>query len=353
VPSPNPGHFNSIEAVAAVSPHAAWAVGNWDRGGHERGLILRFDGTRWKTQQPAAVAGPIDLQAVGAVSASDAWIVGQRFVRTNPNGSGVEHTFTLHWNGSSWSTVPSPNVGGSDSSLHGVVAIAHDDVWAVGDWHVDLDRTRTLILHWDGHAWHVVPSPNPAPAENFLAGASAASANDIWAVGQRASDTSGLHGRTFAVHWNGSAWSAAPTPNAGTNNELFGVTVLGPSSAWAVGQKRGGGRTLAERWNGSHWSIVPTPNVGSGPNSLEGVAAVGPANVWAIGSVLTGGLGIQSQAVRWGGHAWHEVPVEQTGAYDTGLGAVARIPGTTGLWAAGYFSNTAGQPLRTLIERAC
>lgn len=353
VPTPNPGTLaDTLESVSAASPHAAWAVGNWANQSKEGGLILRFNGTSWSAQHPPAAAGPVELQAVDARTPTDVWAVGQRFVGS-PGGGGSEETITLHWNGSAWSRVPSPNVGTVGSSLHAVVAIAHDDVWAMGSSNIDLDRFRTLVEHWDGTSWSVVPSPNPGTSQNFLNAASGSSASDIWAVGQRAPDTSGFHGRTLAEHWNGSAWSVVRTPNVGAANHLFGVVAIGPNSAWAVGTGSGGGRTLAERWNGHTWRIVETPNVGTNPNELDAVDAASPTNVWAIGDVLTGGLGIQSQAVRWNGVAWHEMPVEQAGSSETALGDVAAIPGTTRLWAAGESATGDSSRQKSLVEQGC
>ena len=192
------------------------------------------------------------------------------------------------------------NVGTVGSSLHAVVAIAHDDVWAMGSSKIDLDRFRTLV-----------------------------------------------------EHWNGSAWSVVRTPNVGAANHLFGVVAIGPNSAWAVGTGSGGGRTLAERWNGHAWRIVETPNVGTNPNELDAVDAVSATNVWAIGDVLTGGLGIQSLAVRWNGVAWHEMPVEQAGSSETALGDIAAIPGTTRLWAAGESATGDSSRQKSLVEQGC
>ena len=46
----------------------------------------------------------------------------------------------------------------------GVAAVAPDDVWAVGTWFTKAFDDRTLTLHWDGTAWHRVKSPNAGPA---------------------------------------------------------------------------------------------------------------------------------------------------------------------------------------------
>src|SRR5207248_8739770 len=56
---------------------------------------------------PNATDGFNYLYNVGVVSSTDAWAVG--FSR--PEGSSSEATLIEHWNGSSWTIVPSPNPG--------------------------------------------------------------------------------------------------------------------------------------------------------------------------------------------------------------------------------------------------
>jgi len=53
-----------------------------------------------------------------------------------------------------WNVVPSPNVGTGRNQLNGVAVISANDVWAVGSGTGE----KTLIEHWDGASWNVVPS---------------------------------------------------------------------------------------------------------------------------------------------------------------------------------------------------
>ena len=66
-----------------------------------------------------------------------------------------------------------PNVGNGANSLGGVMALAPDNVWAVGfstastkpppgEYEVP---TKTLIEHYDGTGWSVVTSPNVGPEQ--------------------------------------------------------------------------------------------------------------------------------------------------------------------------------------------
>src|SRR5206468_9107024 len=82
-----------------------------------------------------------------------------------------------------WEVVSSPNVGTSDNQLRGVAAVSANDVWAVGDYSNGTGHQQTLVEHWNGTAWSVVPSPNVGTGHNVLNGVAAVSANDVWAVG--------------------------------------------------------------------------------------------------------------------------------------------------------------------------
>jgi hypothetical protein len=101
-----------------------------------------------------------------------------------------------------------------------------------------------------------VTSPNIGTFDNVLAAVSANSASDIWAVGQRAPETNQNQTITLIQHFDGSMWSVVPSPNAGSlANALFSVSA-NSRSAWAVGyylQDLATPRSLIEAWNGAAW----------------------------------------------------------------------------------------------------
>ena len=97
------------------------------------------------------------LNAASALASNDVWTVG--YYR---DSDFIQHTLVEHWNGTAWTVVPSPNVGISNNQLYGVSALAANDVWAVGEFlDSDLDVEQTLVEHWDGTAWSVVPQLKP------------------------------------------------------------------------------------------------------------------------------------------------------------------------------------------------
>jgi hypothetical protein len=292
VPSPDT-KFNDdvLNGVAAISPNDAWAVGNVNQTSFKsrQPLIVHWNGSSWTSvAAPAGLTG--FLRAVSADSSSDVWAVGD-----DQHG----HATVIHYDGAAWSQVTVPTAAGS-SALQGVKALSPTDVWLVGD-QVASGTTviaKTLIEHWNGARWSIVPSPNPDPSSNILHAIGGASATDLWAVGQKGRDesTTGVPPgtRTLAMHWNGTAWTAASSPSLGDQDTLNGVAATATTNAQAVGtfNNTSGSipvaRSLAERWTGTSWVTESTPNVGTTDNLLNGVAALpGTSTLFAVGFHLT------------------------------------------------------------------
>jgi hypothetical protein len=283
------------------------------------------------------------LSAVAATSRQDAWAVGNY-------DTGSSHlTLIEHWDGTAWKIVPSPNPASgplTTNTLGGVVAISRKNAWAFGFYEKTTTSFRTLIEHWNGVRWSVYRSPNSGSGENTLAAAVAVTASDIWAVGYR-----GTHvRRTLVERWNGTRWRIVPSPNVGTgDNFLFGVAATSAGQAWAVGSDSVSfGRTLAIRWNGSAWSVVPTANRGQGDRFLQAVAAPSARYALAVGSDLSGSQ-TQTLTERWRGSAWSVVPSPSPGRDYNSLQAIT-APASGNAWAVGARRSALGQPFRTLAE---
>ena len=152
--------------------------------------------------------------------------------------------------------MPSPSPPGVSSWLTGIAAVAADDAWAVG-YTQTATATRTLIEHWDGTAWTVVPSPNPGSSLNLLDAVSAAGPAALWAVGATA-DT-GSPEQALTLHWGGTTWTVVPSPTTGgTIVALSAVSARAPSDVWAAGSYQVGPHagTVTEHWDGSAWAVV-------------------------------------------------------------------------------------------------
>src|SRR3954466_4464691 len=66
--------------------------------------------------------------------------------------------------------------------LQAVDAVGPSDVWAVGHYQ-DFGNVKTLVEHWNGSVWSIVPSPNGGEFTNGLLSVAALGPNDVWAVG--------------------------------------------------------------------------------------------------------------------------------------------------------------------------
>jgi hypothetical protein len=352
VASPNVGqHANEFAAVEVTSANDAWAVGTTQvipqgQAPHNVTLIERWNGTSWRaTTSPNIGTNENDLFAVSATSANDAWAVGNYF----DEGTLAWKTLALHWDGGSWIVVPTPSPSTRFATLDGVVAIAPNDVWAVGARQTSGStiRNRPLIEHWDGTAWKVANGPMPHSDNVFLQGVAAGSSGDVWAVGFAGA-------KTLIEHFDGAAWKIIPSPSPAPRADfLHSVVAISPADAWAVGgmflnQQGTSERTLAEHWDGTKWSVVSTPNQGSLNNQLLGVTAIGSSDVWAVGLfVISPQNENQTLTEKWDGTQWAIVGSPSPGSgHDVLLGAAASPDGS--VWAVGGFE---GPPEQTLVLR--
>ena len=200
VPSPKL-YLSGLTGVAATSSRNAWAVGSDGNrtAGSLQTLVLHWNGTAWKhvpSPDPGGSLSDNFLSGVAATSASSAWAVGSY----SNDAAGVVQTIILRWNGTAWKHVRSPDPGGSSTFnvLDGVAATSASNAWAVGEYfHGTTDQT--LVLHWNGTAWKRVRSPDPGGSStvNELAAVAATSPGNIWAVGGY---STAIGGDAIALH---------------------------------------------------------------------------------------------------------------------------------------------------------
>jgi hypothetical protein len=268
----------------------------------------------------------------------------------------------------SWSIVPSPNTGPTQyNQLFGVTCPSASDCWAVGYYQADTgSHSQTLIEHWDGSSWSIVPSPNSSTSEsNFLLGVTCTSATDCWAVGHHDTGDAGVVFALFQTlieHYDGNSWSVVSSPNANAvgDNELIGVTCSSTTDCWSVGYYSVGNptfptgalvyQTLIEHWDGTSWTIVTSPN--SSPaenNSLGGVSCTSATNCWAVGGYSSS---VSSVALleHYDGTSWSIVSSPSPGGSNV-LNGVA-CTSATDCWATGAYQSTVVQSLKEHYDGA-
>jgi hypothetical protein len=229
----------------------------------------------------------------------------------------------LHWNGTTWSQVTVPSPGGtapSDiSELFSVRCIAAGNCWAVGEYTAN-GALLNQMLHWNGTRWSLAATPNPGGTGsgkvNQLFDVLCKTATNCWAVGDDGSAVSQTLNEV--LHWNGTKWSPAATPNPGGTsandiNVLLSIRCPGSGTCLAVG---GYGTftspaislNQALLWNGTTWTQVTTPNpagttTDGDTNVLLGIGCTSPSNCWAAGFVANP-PGSGGEALHWNGAEW-------------------------------------------------
>ncbi len=293
VPSPSTGTLNQLNAAVAIGGTDAWAVGTTGLPDfNSQGVTLHWNGRTWQSIPSPIPPGAafVNLLGVAATSSNDVWAVG----RWGDAANLTVNPLLLHWNGSRWRIVATPSLSGG-ATFQAVTAIAPDDVWAVGQ-----NGVITLAEHWDGQSWSVVPTP-ALPHGGDLTAVGGTSSTDVWAAGSFFDRHLDPH--TMILHWNGMAWSTSPSPDNGASSELEGIAAISPTDVWAVGHAFPSNvATLAEHWDGTAWTVVPGPALDVA--QLNAVVAVSPGDVWAVGWVLGPNAQRQTLAENWNGSKW-------------------------------------------------
>lgn len=337
-------HFTS---VALLSDKDVWLAGNNYAPGANvaRALVEHWDGHHWQALFPTYPASyDVTINSIAAVSDSDVWIVGNAF----SFAASATIPLAARWDGHTWHMLSSVSIN-NYAELNGVIALASDNVWAVGD-----TPGQTLIMHWDGSTWKRVSSPDIANESNRLISISALSSNDIWTVG-----TSSIYEGsplTLIEHWDGSRWSIVPSPHSSRSISAFAsVAAVSSNDVWAVGVLQQGQTSTAltsaggykqildpiiiqtvgliEHWDGQNWKVVSFPKLGQ-YQILTSVTAYSSQDVWAVGTYVVDsdhGQVLQGLLLHWDGSAWHSEE-DSHAQYISGIATSA----AGGLWSVGF-----------------
>jgi hypothetical protein len=210
-------------------------------------------------------------------------------------------TLIEHWDGTAWRVAASPRIASSSSRLLAVAAVSPDDIWAVGESDHPIShyrgsgvwptRVNALTEHWDGTSWTVVPSPSAMSSVGDEADLTARAGFDGVAVSP--SDDvvaqAGLRGQVWRL--SGGEWNLVVNGSSPRPRLLFpgGVTVIADDDAWIVGERSVGISLAAAavHWNGETWTGARLPGWGI----PEAISASGPQDIWGVGKLSTQAVG--------------------------------------------------------------
>ncbi|RSM64237.1 hypothetical protein DMB66_20220 [Actinoplanes sp. ATCC 53533] len=292
-PLPALSWSGSLRSVAGSSRFEAWAIGR-DTAGLSH--VLRWTGQSWReVPVPGGASASLTLSGVAAGPRGSAWLVGH-------DG---DRPVVLRWTGGVWRAVASPVEAGR---LAGVRATRHG-VWVTGQEHVGGEYVG-VVARWTGAGWTTVTTSGvradgaPISAINDVL---AVAADDVWAVGSVAVRGPGGLSLTqpWTGHWNGTGWDSSLRVPAATIEQNVTITpdragrpqwvgsIVGPNPA----------STRYARFDGTAWTEV------SG-SPLAGVFIAGTATAHIPGTNATWSVGALATQPP-GGFAWGTPLIER------------------------------------------
>jgi hypothetical protein len=297
-PSP-PLAGGALVGVSCTSASSCFAVGSQPLSGVSyTTLVERWDGTRWTivpSPNPPGVGVPYTWAALhGSWCASSTSCLAVGFYEIG----GIARTLTERWDGTTWTIVSSPNPPGTNlpgirNELSSLSCLSATNCYAVGFTQTSV--SRTLVEHWNGTTWAIISSPNIANANvSTLSGVSCPSVQNCFAVGTYSVVNGRSH--TLVEHWNGFTWAIVPsrTPVGALVSGLSSVSCMSPTSCVAVGSfstSTNVQQTLVQQGDASSWSAVPsaTPSLATA-SWLSGTSCLKSAPCVAVGSFIRAGL---------------------------------------------------------------
>jgi len=232
--SPNPAFVfgPEFEAVTCRDATNCFAVGRFQTnqaGSTIRSLIAHWDGSTWSLMTHPRPTGVSMFNAVRCPGTTSCFAVGG-YGTGNGNNTLVEH-----WDGSTWSIMSSPTpTGATYAALNSLSCTGLMNCFAVGQSAGTGNGYRTLVEHWDGSTWSTITSPNVVSASNVLSSVACPSAANCFAVGFTQYNPSGLV-LSLIEHWDGSAWSIVTHPRPSGSSSLFSVSCPNGLECLAVG----------------------------------------------------------------------------------------------------------------------
>jgi hypothetical protein len=330
VPLPSGTTNATFSSVSCKASNACAAVGYASTGGETESLAEAWNGATWTVQGVTLPGGTTSssLNSVSCASATTCSAVGT-YTTSSTSGLFAERLSAGVW---SMQTMPSP---GSGHSAPGTISCASASSCEAVGLHVVFFSSVPYVERWNGSSWAVQTSAELGSAGGYLNAVACTGVGACTSVGGYGvgglffnSPRHGVLGRprsgrassvptsfsgqstVLAERWNGTAWSAQPTPNhtGAADTQLEATSCGGSSACMAVGfSYRPPDQSqwpVAERWNGSTWTLAPiTLPSGSTGGSLAALSCSAANACTAVGQLDTSTTTVALFA-RWNGSTW-------------------------------------------------
>jgi hypothetical protein len=200
-----------------------------------------------------------------------------------------------------WDLSAHPSTSGRTQIFYGAVASGTGDVWAIGySWGYvgGALEFRTLAQRWNGSSWTTVPTPDveTAPAKDLLFDADGDGPDSIYAAGISATAPGSPSSKPLVLHWNGSTWSIVTLPTAPLGTTLSTITAKA-GTVWAAGERynplSGYWQPYILRMQNGTWTEVPFSgrDLHPGPAGCK-LASDGTLWRWEPGGITIGRDGV-------------------------------------------------------------
>jgi hypothetical protein len=304
-----------LVAAAALAAAASFTSGP---AASAAAAVATSPAPAWKIVKTVNSGVSSDFTAVTASSASTGWAFDGGGYPGAPAPVAYQHTGS---NWTSWTKYPGFH-GEKGEKIVAVAATAANDVWAVSE--IPSSSTGQpasgRAFYWNGHTWATVKTFSKG-----IGGLAVLGPKNVWVFGDQEAYPSSLN--LGAYHYNGS-WS-----QAASGKGLAGGSALSAADVWAFHG------TSVYQWTGSAWhgtsvaSLLPKKTKLNAPQ-VTGILALSKDSVYAIGNGSAEDDGGPTVVLHYNGHKWAR---EASGNY--GYGTVINLPtqavssdGGAGLW---------------------
>lgn len=317
-----PGGLDSaVRSFTSVSESAGdflYATGSFlTAGGIEARRIARWDGANFKPATPGTFNGTVAAVRTFDDGTGPALYAGGTF--TSIGGQPIARL--ARFKDGQWSAVGAP-LNGTVLTMEVLDSGAGPALHVGGNFTLAGSLTVNGLAAWDGTAWSGFGSGfvafvgpfNPPGAVNAIAMHNDGTGPALYAGGQFHS--AGGVGANNIARWNGSAWSALPTPLPAAAVAVNSLTVAdlgsGPELVAGTFISPFAGPNAVLRWNGSAWlplgaGFSSSSFFGVGLNQLVTFDDGSGTALYVGGAFGSSGAQPVRNLARWNGTAWVEV----------------------------------------------
>jgi hypothetical protein len=270
-----PGATDRPEQVSETGRTNVWAAGGGCGQVSTTAYVSRWNGSKWTTtlfpKTPFCGAS-----AVVTTGPSDGWLF-------NESGSPA---VALHFTGKTWKNVSLGKVG----TVLSASAVSQKNMWAA----TYTLKNQMLVVHWNGSSWRTVPipaAPVPKGDDTVPIQLVAAGTSNIWLTTVITRNNMEVPGplRSLVLHWNGTGWHWIKVPYAdlalqaasdGHGGMWANAMINSPSSAYDF-----------VHYSGGKWTRQPAPTAGIpatvGTVDVFSLALIpGTQTLWASGDAF-------------------------------------------------------------------